>query len=225
MDHIELLKNLIRDLNRLVVTIKSNHPMDMFDDDGKPMAELKSHVERAEAELKELEEIKASLVERETWIYEIAGRHEQYLITLAKAAKALHCDTCGGSPVLRRRKSDGVPFFGCSGYPDCKSSFRMADVEEKLKSNFLQWIKFEETKAEFPAPPGQDAPNDEMRQQLLDLCREMRVSPEHYIVMRKDLVKKGFETEREITREMIFNLIQEKTRKRSGATGEPGGTS
>ena len=32
------------------------------------------------------------------------------------------CD-CGKALVLRHRKSDGHPFYGCSNYPNCKNTY------------------------------------------------------------------------------------------------------
>lgn len=33
---------------------------------------------------------------------------------------APNCPICGKKMVLRRRKSDGGKFFGCSSYPECR---------------------------------------------------------------------------------------------------------
>lgn len=161
MNQVELLKNLIRDLNRLVVTIESGHPLDMFDDNGKPTGELKSHIERAQADLKGLETIRDALLERETWIYEMSDKHRKYLEVLARAAMALYCKDCGGSPVLKRRKVDNVPFFGCSGFPHCKASFKISDIESRLDADFMKWIKGEKEKNETADPvPPTGAPDD-----------------------------------------------------------------
>jgi hypothetical protein len=39
-----------------------------------------------------------------------------------KMAGRLVCKTCGSEMVLRTRKRDGRPFFGCRGYPMCQQT-------------------------------------------------------------------------------------------------------
>lgn len=207
MDQMELLKNLIRDLNRLVVTIESGHPIDMFDDNGKPTNGLKTHLDRAQADLKELEVAKNALLERETWIYEMAGEHKKYLEEMAKAALALHCKDCGGSPVLRRRKVDSMPFFGCSGFPDCKASFKIADIETQIDASFIPWLKGkrETEKSEVV----DDDPAKEMTEQIQSLIKEMGITKEAYDqILHEVFHVEGFKGPIPVTREILFRLTK-----------------
>jgi len=47
----------------------------------------------------------------------------------AAAGQAPVCEKCGKLMALRHRKSDGQPFWGCTGYPSCKG-IRDYDSEE-----------------------------------------------------------------------------------------------
>lgn len=53
----------------------------------------------------------------------LKARHEDVSI----ADSAPKCPYCGASMVLRKRKSDGKPFYGCSSYPKCKGIVNVRD--------------------------------------------------------------------------------------------------
>ena len=41
------------------------------------------------------------------------------------------CPSCGKAMILRKRKSDGSPFYGCAGYPNCFETMTVKQVERK----------------------------------------------------------------------------------------------
>jgi len=51
------------------------------------------------------------------------------------------CSSCGKPMTLRHRRSDGNPFWGCSGFPRCKNTMRF--VEEQPEENF-DWSEYQE---------------------------------------------------------------------------------
>lgn len=44
----------------------------------------------------------------------------------------MKCTKCGKSMILRTRKSDGVQFYGCSGFPRCKSIVNLEDTVKNV---------------------------------------------------------------------------------------------
>jgi len=44
-----------------------------------------------------------------------------------KAAAGKKCPKCGKAMTVRKRKSDGSPFLGCTGYPDCRHIENLAE--------------------------------------------------------------------------------------------------
>ncbi len=49
-------------------------------------------------------------------------RHDPTLLAVSFAKGELKCPKCGAKMVLRHRRSDGRAFYGCSAYPQCRST-------------------------------------------------------------------------------------------------------
>ena len=45
----------------------------------------------------------------------------------------LTCKECGRPMSLRHRHADGAPFYGCSGFPNCKTIVKYEDGQDMLK--------------------------------------------------------------------------------------------
>ncbi len=45
--------------------------------------------------------------------------------------ESVSCRMCGKPMVIRRRKSDGHEFYGCQGFPVCRATRSLEEVEEE----------------------------------------------------------------------------------------------
>ena len=59
--------------------------------------------------------------QREAHVDNLIRRHDPKCLSVAVAEGKLKCVKCGARMVLRHRKSDGKPFYGCSRFPACRS--------------------------------------------------------------------------------------------------------
>ena len=50
----------------------------------------------------------------------LRASHDAVQLSVSCERGELKCPKCGAKMVLRHRKSDGAPFYGCSQYPKCK---------------------------------------------------------------------------------------------------------
>ncbi len=60
--------------------------------------------------------------ERHAHVSRLHANHDPVLLAVACERGELRCPKCGAKMVLRHRKSDGVAFYGCSRYPQCRGT-------------------------------------------------------------------------------------------------------
>lgn len=58
--------------------------------------------------------------QRLSHVYNLKAHHDPVQLSVACEMGELKCPKCGSKMVLRHRKSDGHPFYGCTKYPACK---------------------------------------------------------------------------------------------------------
>jgi len=51
----------------------------------------------------------------------------------------MKCPNCGKEMKLRHRRSDGNPFWGCSGFPKCRGTARYIETQERLDVNWSEY--------------------------------------------------------------------------------------
>lgn len=59
---------------------------------------------------------------RQAHVSRLHTNHDSVQLSVACERGELKCPRCGAKMVLRHRKSDGVAFYGCSKYPQCRGT-------------------------------------------------------------------------------------------------------
>ncbi|MFA5839868.1 MAG: reverse transcriptase-like protein [Candidatus Margulisiibacteriota bacterium] len=66
------------------------------------------------------------------WIAREQNADADELANKASGIKQDICDLCGSKMVLRFRKNDGYPFFGCTNFPQCNKSIHLSKEEASI---------------------------------------------------------------------------------------------
>lgn len=80
-------------------------------------------------------------------------------LELTERAALLCCPKCNGDVAVRFRKSDGNPFFGCKGFPDCNGV--LPGTAQPTARALAQQAKLNTPITRPPRPPVRNAAADD----------------------------------------------------------------